>query len=590
MNMKKMAVSIIITAMVVFTVFTGAAAAKSLYVISDTHNEDFDAYFIHPDGTVSKQIDIGIPSHGYGAVGVAIDESSATLFITYEADNTVELVDAITMAKIGNTTAPGASNLAGIDVDDANDIVYTVDRSTDDLYAYDWDPNGPTLTLIGGFPINLTNCQGAYGIALDDTNSILYVADTSAVRVRGYNVTTWTEVQTFTPSQIPVDVAVDKQNGFIYTTAPDSGCAGSISGSNILVKIDIATGTETNVSLGDHGSMGVAVDCDTGLVYVTCGCAGNNLEVWNTSTWAKINDTGEIGAPAGICIPQAEIGYSPLNITKTDDVADGDCVDPDGTITYEICYDNEIGRKDVTNVVITDTLPAGVSFVSATGGGTYNAGTHTVTWNIGTVLAGASEQCVYLEVTVNAGTGGTTLENHAEIDGDEVSATEVYEYTDVCYQPLNITKTDDVSGCAVVGDTITYTICYDNLQNPYAAVHNVVINDTLPSGVNFASAPGGIYNPSTRTVTWTIGDLAGGAEACVTLQVVAYAGTWGATLENCAIIDSTETDPTEACAETDVCEREPRPPMQVPTLTPQGIVLMIGLLAVVGSVMLRRRE
>ena len=154
-----------------------------------------------------------------------------------------------------------------------------------------------------------------------------------------------------------------------------------------------------------------------------------------------------------------------------------------------------------------------------------------------------------------------------------------------CYHPLGITKTDDVSGCAEVGDTITYTICYDNLANS-AAVHNVTINDTLPAGVNFTSASdGGIYNPGTRTVTWDIGDLAGGAEACVTLEVVAYAGTWGATLENCAIIDSDETDPTEACE--DVCVR---PPVPVPVFTPPGIVLMIGLLAVAGSAVLRRRE
>ena len=85
-------------------------------------------------------------------------------------------------------------------------------------------------------------------------------------------------------------------------------------------------------------------------------------------------------------------------------------------------------------------------------------------------------------------------------------------------------------------------------------------------------------------------NLAAGGAACVTLKVVAYAGIGGTTLGNCTIIDSDETDPTEACAETVVCARELRPPMPVPTLTPPGMALMIGLLAVVGSVMLRRRE
>jgi DNA-binding beta-propeller fold protein YncE len=159
------------------------------------------------------------------------------------------------------------------------------------------------------------NCTGAWGIALNRTSGILYVADSSGGKVRGYDVTTWAEVQTFTPSQVPCDVAVDKPRGFIYTTAPDGSCAYAISGIDILVKIDIATGTETNVNLG-HGSMGAAVDCATGLVYVTGGCSGDNLEVWDTSTtpWTQVQDTGVIGNPAGICVPQAEIGYGPAPV------------------------------------------------------------------------------------------------------------------------------------------------------------------------------------------------------------------------------------------------------------------------------------
>ena len=122
-----------------------------------------------------------------------------------------------------------------------------------------------------------------------------------------------------------------------------------------------------------------------------------------------------------------------LNITKTDDVADGVCVNPGDQITYTICYDNLLNQYDIHNVTIVDTLPANVSFVSATGGGTYNP--HTVTWNIGTVTAGASEVCVTLTVRVNAGAENTTLTNCAEIDGDEVGSTQSCVDTDVCERP-----------------------------------------------------------------------------------------------------------------------------------------------------------
>ena len=43
------------------------------------------------------------------------------------------------------------------------------------------------------------------------------------------------------------------------------------------------------------------------------------------------------------------------------------------------------GTQIVNNARFVDTLPAGVEFVSATDGGTYDAGTNTVTWQIGTL-------------------------------------------------------------------------------------------------------------------------------------------------------------------------------------------------------------
>ena len=167
---------------------------------------------------------------------------------------------------------------------------------------------------------------------------------------------------------------------------------------------------------------------------------------------------------------------------------------------------------------------------------------------------------------------------------------------------LNLIKTDDVSGCTEVGDTITYTICYDNLQNICAAVYNVTINDTLPAGVTFVSAShGGSYDAGTRNITWDIGTVQAEAlETCVTLNVTVNTDTEGQTLTNCATISNDETEPTTACEDTDVCEGEPTPTPTpyptptnyepVPVLTPAGVALMIGLLAVAGFVTLRRRE
>src|SRR5439155_9350985 len=56
-------------------------------------------------------------------------------------------------------------------------------------------------------------------------------------------------------------------------------------------------------------------------------------------------------------------------------------------LTYTITYANP-SSVTLTNVTITSPVPAGTTFVSATGGGTQSAG--TVTWSIGTLAAAAS--------------------------------------------------------------------------------------------------------------------------------------------------------------------------------------------------------
>ena len=108
---------------------------KPLYVISDHGAGAFDAYEIHPDGTVTYQATYTL-TYATDPSGIAIDEDTATLFVASEFSGDLELVDAITMTSIGCVTAPAATNLAGLAVDNATNTVYTVDRATNDLFVY----------------------------------------------------------------------------------------------------------------------------------------------------------------------------------------------------------------------------------------------------------------------------------------------------------------------------------------------------------------------------------------------------------------------------------------------------------------------
>ncbi len=406
-----------------------SAAVKSLYVVSN-HSNTFDSYVINANGTVTWQATHGPTALG-ALAGVAIDESSTTLFMTSEVSGSVEIVDATTMGGLG-TVPTGGGDLAGIEADDTANIVYTIDRNTNVLYAFDWVAGPNTLIMRAGFPKNLGTITG-WGMALDEINGVLYIVDSSTSSVRGYDTTTWAEVWSHAPTQDPMDVAVDRARGKLYTTLPDGGCAWGPSGGTGIVQIDIATKAEVFQSVG-YGTMGVAVDEVFGYVYYTTGCGTDNLEAYDPSDGSQVDTHQGIGnSPAGLVIPQTAVTYNPLHLAK-DDGLGGQCVDAGDTITYTISYDNLGNNAAVSNVVIVDTLPVEVTYVSNTGGGVYNAGPpETVTWNIGPLAANDAGGSVTVTVTVNAGvTPGSTITDVVSIDSNETGQAFADAETDVC--------------------------------------------------------------------------------------------------------------------------------------------------------------
>jgi hypothetical protein len=288
----------------------GLAAAKSLYVLPDLNASptQLSAYAI-TGSTLTLQSSGNLPVT-YSTVGLGIDTTSKTLFITQEGSGTFTLVSATTLANLGSATAPGASNLAGIVVDQSNNRVYTVDRSTSNLYVYDWNAATKILTPVAGqAPIALPGLVGAYGLALDSTNHVLYVADYNGNRVRGYNTGTWTPFKDFAVAFAPAGIAVDATRGFVYTVVPNGGCSTG-SGPTLLSKYNLATDVETTTDMG-HGGAGVATDPATGLVYVTGACSGDDLSVWNTTSvpFVQTYSTGPLGNPTGIVVPEIEVSY-----------------------------------------------------------------------------------------------------------------------------------------------------------------------------------------------------------------------------------------------------------------------------------------
>ena len=78
---------------------------------------------------------------------------------------------------------------------------------------------------------------------------------------------------------------------------------------------------------------------------------------------------------------------SPKKTIASDNGKDGSAVAVGDSITYEISYLNY--EDSAATITITDKLPDGVDFDTANNDGSYDDGTHTVTWTINNVPGGA---------------------------------------------------------------------------------------------------------------------------------------------------------------------------------------------------------
>ncbi len=231
-----------------------------------------------------------------GAGDVTIDIQSDILFITFEFQDQIQLVNARTFLSEGLVTAEGLDidtpGLAGIVLDyaDPNTVcLYTIERGTDHLFVYDWDAGNKELTLLPpngyfdpndpddpNFPAFHTllsedpddpddpNDLGpitAYGLALNDDGR-LYVSQYSRI-VHAFDTTDdFRHVRMIDLGQhdgqnnIAMDIDVDSDNGWLY--------AGGYNSHDNLIRFDLndPNGIHVQDDIG-AGVIGLAVSPGT---------------------------------------------------------------------------------------------------------------------------------------------------------------------------------------------------------------------------------------------------------------------------------------------------------------------------------------
>jgi uncharacterized repeat protein (TIGR01451 family) len=248
-----------------------------------------------------------------------------------------------------------------------------------------------------------------------------------------------------------------------------------------------------------------------------------------------LTNTAEVTAPPGVdqlegnnvkTITTALAPEADLSLRKT---ADPGTVVAGGTLTYTLVYTHAAGSSCAHGIVLTDTLPAGVTFGGMKQGPDPLPPTGRVlTWTLSTLAVGASGTLEFTATVASwvptgtlTNTAGITTTSHDinPMDNRGVVTTTVTTSAD-----LAVTKTvapDTVEA----GGTLTYTLVYAN--HGLSDAQEVYLTDTLPISVTWdgtalaAGAPlDGPTQAAVHTWYWYTPTLRAGATGIITFAVV----------------------------------------------------------------------
>ena len=377
------------------------------------------------------------------------------------------------------------------------------------------------------------------------------------------------------------DPALSNNNGtapvsrVVTSVTAQSDLAVTCAGPSSVNAAGAITYTITVTNLGPSAATGVmAVDAlPPGVTFVSA--SGGATPTGGSVTWPSISNLASGGSATFIVSVKAPAGGSLTNVVScTSATFDPQNANNDGTsagaraitavqpqadlavlangpaavlagsnMTFTVTVTNS-GPSGATGVVVTDVLPAGAPFVSATGGAVANAG--VLTWP--TISSLGSGAAVTFNVTLAAPFSGvmTNIASCTASTPDPIAAnnngsspesvliTSIGQQADVA-----VWVTGPAS--ALPGANLTYTITVTNL-GPTGAT-NIVVSDNLPGASTFVSASGGGV-ASGGVVTWpTIGFMDSGGSLVFTVNVTAPSG---GSLTNIATSTSTTPDPQPA--------------------------------------------
>ncbi len=310
--------------------------------------------------------------------------------------------------------------------------------------------------------------------------------------------------------------------GLTYT--PGAGTAVPATGfSETSGTASAATWRITSIAAG--GSVNITVPLVTSSS-APAGTITNTASAVSDQTATPATDTGSV-----VLTPSAD-----LVATKS---ASPNPATAGQALVYTLGAANN-GPSVAQNVVLTDVLPATVSFVSASPECVYAPGPHSVTCTYAGATAVGASRSATVNTTVVA--GATTNANNTVTassgTADAVSGNNAATVTVPVGARADLSLTKTASALTIGHDqTMTFDLGYASAGPSNAVAAQIV--DTLPAGLTFVSGPAGCSAVG-QVVTCTLGTLASGDAGTRRITV---RGTTMGVKTNSAVISTSTTDP-----------------------------------------------
>nr|WP_306531642.1 adhesin [Methanobrevibacter smithii] len=433
---------------------------------------------------------------GYGNISNKVVVGNKTIFKNVD-------VPEITPKKDVNNTTPNFGE----------NVAYTIVVSNDGIS--DAKQVVITDTLAKGLKFLGANYNGVYD---ENTHTVTWTLDIDSGKTVELKVNVTVEDYGVLVNRVTVGDKTSSVDIAVPEIIPDK--TANVTDANFG---DNVTYTVTVTNDGDvDASQVVIVDqLGNGLKYVSSSDGGVWDEKTNTVTWivdlaagktktlnvvATVVGYGNVTNSLAVGNKTSKINVNVPEITpnKTVDNKNPNFGD---NVTYTIVVSND-GAADAKNVVVKDILAPGFKFIEANYGGVYDELTRTVTWIVDVNV----KDHVDLTIKVTVEDYGV-LTNNVTV-GNKTSS------VNITVPEIIPNKTADIEN-PNFGDEVTYTVNITNVGKSDAV--NVAVRDVLGEGLELISADGGVYDPITRTITWTVNLNSGETKSFkVVAKVIGY--------------------------------------------------------------------